>query len=147
MLDSLKKQDNIVYDLVMKEINRQKHGLCMIPSENYASVAVLEAMGTPLSNKYAEGYPHKRYYTGNQFIDEIEDMAIERAKNLFKAEHANVQPNAGSGANLAVYMATLKPGDKVMGLKLDQGGHLTHGHKVNVSGILYNFVQYGVRQD
>src|SRR3989344_9560421 len=125
---NLKRSDPEVTAVLKKEIARQQNSLAMIPSENYASLSVLEAMGTVLSNKYAEGYPHKRYYTGNQFIDEIEDMAIERAKNLFKAEHANVQPNAGSGANLAVYMATLKPGDKVMGLKLDQGGHLTHGH-------------------
>lgn len=147
MYKNLKKEDLEITNMIEKEIERQQNGLVMIPSENYASVAVLEAMGTPLSNKYAEGYPHKRYYTGNQFIDEIEDIAISRAKKLFHADHANVQPNAGSGANLAVYMATLKPGDKVMGLKLDQGGHLTHGHKVNVSGILYNFVQYGVRKD
>ena len=119
----------------------------MIPSENHASVAVLEAMGTVLSNKYSEGYPHKRYYTGNQYIDQIEDLAIDRAKKLFNAEHANVQPNAGSLANLAIYLAMLKPGDKVMGMKLDQGGHLTHGHPVNLSGQLYNFVQYGVRKD
>lgn len=143
----LQKEDSEVFSFIQKEILRQKNGLVMIPSENYASLAVLEAMGTPLSNKYAEGYPHKRYYTGNQFIDEIEEIAISRAKKLFGVEHANVQPNAGAGANLAVYMATLKPGDKVMGLKLDQGGHLTHGHKVNASGILYNFVQYGVRKD
>lgn len=140
-------QDPEVAKIIGKETMRQKNGLVMIPSENYASMAVLEAMGTPLSNKYAEGYPHKRYYTGNQFIDEMEDLAIGRVKKLFGAEHANVQPNAGSGANLAVYMAMLKPGDTVLGLKLDQGGHLTHGHKVNVSGILYNFVQYGVRKD
>lgn len=119
----------------------------MIPSENHASVAVLEAMATLLSNKYSEGYPGKRYYTGNQYIDQIENLAIERAKKLFNAEHANVQPNAGSPANIAIYLATLKPGDKVMGMKLDQGGHLTHGHPVNLSGQLYNFVQYGVRQD
>lgn len=119
----------------------------MIPSENYASVAVLEAMGTVLSNKYAEGYPFKRYYTGNQFIDQIEQLAIDRAKKLFGAEHANVQPNAGSPANLAIYLSALKPGDTVMGLKLDQGGHLTHGHPVNLSGQLYKFVQYGVQKD
>ncbi|KKQ55846.1 MAG: Serine hydroxymethyltransferase [Parcubacteria group bacterium GW2011_GWA2_38_13] len=147
MFKNLKKEDLEITNIIQKEIERQQNGLVMIPSENYASKAVLEAMGTPLSNKYAEGYPHKRYYTGNQFIDEIEDIAIDRAKKLFSAEHANVQPNAGSGANLAVYMATLKPGDTIMGLKLDQGGHLTHGHKVNVSGILYNFIQYGVSKD
>lgn len=144
---SLISYDPEVASIIGKELRRQKEGLAMIPSENYASLAVLEAMGTVLQNKYAEGYPGKRYYTGNQFIDEIENLAIERAKKLFGVEHANVQPNAGSGANLAVYMATLKPGDKVMGMKLDQGGHLTHGHPVNISGRLFSFVQYGVRKD
>ena len=145
--EKLPEQDPEIAELIKKEINRQRDGLAMIPSENYASVAVLEAMATVLSNKYAEGYPRKRYYTGNQYIDEIEQLAIYRAKKLFGAEHANVQPNAGSPANIAIYLATLKPGDKVMGMKLDQGGHLTHGHPVNLSGQLYNFVQYGVRQD
>ena len=147
MLDSLKKMDKVVYELVMQEVNRQKNGLCMIPSENHASVAVLEAMGTPLSNKYAEGYPGKRYYTGNQFIDQIENLAIERAKKLFKAEHANVQPNAGSTANQAVYFAMLNVGDKAMGMDLSHGGHLTHGSPVNFSGKLYNMVHYGVEKD
>ena len=145
--EELPQQDPEITDLIKKEINRQKDGLVMIPSENHASVAVLEAMATVLSNKYAEGYPGKRYYTGNQYIDQVENLAIDRAKKLFKAEYANVQPNAGSPANIAIYLATLKPGDKVMGMKLDQGGHLTHGHPVNLSGQLYNFVQYGVRQD
>src|SRR3989338_3857185 len=143
---SLKKQDPEIAELIQKEIDRQKNGLVMIPSENHCSVAVLEAMGTVLSNKYAEGYPGKRYYTGNEFIDQVEQLAIDRAKKLFTAEHANVQPNAGSPANIAIYLATLKPGDKVMGMKLDQGGHLTHGHPVNLSGQLYNFVQYGVNK-
>lgn len=143
----LENSDWQVSDIIKKEIKRQQSSLAMIPSENYASLAVLEAMGTVLSNKYAEGYPHKRYYTGNEFIDEIEDLAIKRAKKLFNAEHINVQPNAGSGANLAIYLATLKPQDTVMGLKLDQGGHLTHGHPVNISGQLYRFIQYGVRKD
>jgi len=145
--EELPRQDPQITDLIKKEIGRQKDGLVMIPSENHASVAVLEAMATVLSNKYAEGYPGKRYYTGNQYIDQVENLAIDRAKKLFNAEHANVQPNAGSPANIAIYLATLKPGDKVMGMKLDQGGHLTHGHPVNLSGQLYNFVQYGVRQD
>ncbi|MAF13603.1 MAG: serine hydroxymethyltransferase [Parcubacteria group bacterium] len=145
--EQLPQQDPEITDLVRQEIKRQQDGLVMIPSENHASVAVLEAMATVLSNKYAEGYPHKRYYTGNQYVDQVEQLAIDRAKALFKADHANVQPNAGSGANIAIYLATLKPGDKVMGMKLDQGGHLTHGHPVNLSGQLYNFVQYGVRQD
>ncbi len=145
--DQLRNQDPQVADLINSEIGRQQNGLVMIPSENHASVPVLEAMGTVLSNKYAEGYPGKRYYTGNQFVDQIEQLAIDRAKKLFNAEHANVQPNAGSPANIAIYLATLKPGDKVMGMKLDMGGHLTHGHPVNLSGQLYNFVQYGVRKD
>jgi len=145
--EKLSKQDPAIAELIRKEIDRQKDGLVMIPSENHASVAVLEAMGTVLSNKYSEGYPGKRYYTGNQFIDQVENLAIDRAKELFGAEHANVQPNAGSGANLAIYLATLKPGDKVMGMKLDQGGHLTHGHPVNFSGQLYNFAQYGVAKE
>ncbi|MBU0627662.1 MAG: serine hydroxymethyltransferase [Nanoarchaeota archaeon] len=147
MLESLKKQDSVVYNLVKSEINRQKNGLCMIPSENHASVAVLEAMGTPLSNKYSEGYPGKRYYTGNQFIDQIENLAIERAKKLFKADHANVQPNAGSTANQAVYFAMLNVGDKAMGMDLSHGGHLTHGSPVNFSGKLYNMIHYGVEKD
>ncbi|HLC89462.1 MAG TPA: serine hydroxymethyltransferase [Patescibacteria group bacterium] len=144
---ALANKDPEIAGLIRQEINRQKNGLVMIPSENYCSTAVLEAMGTVLSNKYAEGYPGKRYYTGNEFIDQIEQIAVDRAKKLFTAEHANVQPNAGSPANLAIYLALLKPGDKVMGMKLDQGGHLTHGHPVNLSGQLYNFVQYGVRKD
>ena len=144
---NLKRSDPEVTAVLKKEIARQQNSLAMIPSENYASLSVLEAMGTVLSNKYAEGYPHKRYYTGNQFIDEIEDLAIERGKKLFGCDHINVQPNAGSGANLAVYLGLLKPGDTVLGMKLDQGGHLTHGHPVNVSGQLYHFVQYGVRKD
>jgi glycine hydroxymethyltransferase len=142
----LQNQDPEVANAIQNEIKRQQNGLVMIPSENYASEAVLLAMGTPLSNKYAEGYPGKRYYTGNEFIDIVENLAIDRAKQLFGAEHANVQPNAGAGANMAIYLALLKPGDKVMGLKLDQGGHLTHGHPVNFSGQWYNFVRYGVNQ-
>jgi len=140
----LSNQDPEIASAIQNEIKRQQDGLVMIPSENYASEAVLAAMGTPLSNKYAEGYPGKRYYTGNEFIDIVENLAISRAKELFKAEHANVQPNAGAGANLAIYLGLLKPGDKVMGLKLDQGGHLTHGHPVNFSGQIYNFVRYEV---
>jgi len=143
---SLSSQDSEVAEAIQNEIKRQQEGLVMIPSENYASEAVLAAMGTPLSNKYSEGYPGKRYYTGNEFIDVIENLAISRAKKLFNAEHANVQPNAGAGANLAIYFALLKPGDKVMGLKLDQGGHLSHGHPVNFSGQWYNFIRYGVNQ-
>lgn len=146
-MKNLQQQDPEIYNLIGQEISRQRDGLIMIPSENYASEAVLEAMGTPLSNKYAEGYPGKRYYTGNQYIDEIENLAIERAKKLFGAEHVNVQPNAGSPANFEAYYATLEPGDKILALDLSHGGHLTHGGKANFSSKLYNFVYYGVDKE
>jgi len=143
-MKKLLKIDPKIYNLIKKEIARQKQGLTLIPSENYASAAVLKAMGTPLSNKYSEGYPYKRYYGGNEFIDEIETIAIERAKKLFKAEHANVQPHAGSQANAAVYLAILNYGDRILGIDLSAGGHLTHGSPVNFSGKLYKFAHYGV---
>jgi len=143
----LSQADPEISKLIEKEIKRQSEEMELIASENYVSKAVLEALGTPLTNKYSEGYPGKRYYGGNQVIDEIETVAIERAKKLFSAEHVNVQPLSGSPANAAVYFAFLKPGDKVMGLKLDHGGHLSHGHPVNFSGMLYNFVQYGVSNE
>jgi len=136
--------DNQIRELIQREIARQREGLSLIPSENYASEEVLRAMGTPLSNKYSEGYPGKRYYSGNEVIDEIENLAVERAKKLFSAEHANVQPHSGSQANAAVYLALLKPGDKVLGFDLAAGGHLTHGSPVNFSGLTYNFSHYGV---
>lgn len=134
-------------EAINREIKRQDEELEMIASENYVSQAVLEAMGTVLTNKYSEGYPGKRYYGGNQIIDDVETIAINRAKELFKAEHVNVQPLSGSPANAAVYFAFLKPGDKVLGLRLDHGGHLSHGHPVNFSGMLYNFVQYEVNPE
>lgn len=140
----LKNQDPKLFSLIEKEAKRQEEELELIASENYASPAVLEALATPLANKYSEGYPGVRYYGGNEVIDEVELLAIERAKKLFSAEHVNVQPLSGSPANAAVYMAFLKPGDKVLGLRLDHGGHLSHGHKVNFSGQLYDFVQYEV---
>jgi glycine hydroxymethyltransferase len=143
----IKQQDPEVYAILQKELKRQQEGLMMIPSENYASEAVLEAMATVLNNKYAEGYPRKRYYTGNQFIDEIEQLAIDRAKQLFGAEHVNVQPHSGSSANMECYAAVLEPGDTVLGMRLDQGGHLTHGSPVNFSGKTYRFISYGVRRD
>ncbi len=146
-LDSLKKTDPALHKLVLLEKKRQMEGIELIPSENIVSQGVLEAMGTVLTNKYSEGYPHKRYYGGNEFIDQTEELAIERCKKLFSAEHANVQPLSGSPANMAAYMAFLQPGDKVFGMKLTEGGHLTHGHKVNFSGKLYNFVQYGVDKE
>jgi len=143
----LSKNDPKIYNLIKKEIQRQKDGLVLIASENYASPAVLSAMATPLSNKYSEGYPKKRYYSGNEFIDEIEQIAIDRAKKLFKAEHANVQPHSGSQANAAVYLALLNYGDKVLGIDLSAGGHLTHGSPVNFSGKLYNFSYYKVNPE
>jgi len=141
--DHLQQQDPAVWEIIEKEEKRQNEELELIASENYVSPAVLEAMATVLTNKYSEGYAGKRYYGGNYNIDDIENLAIERAKQLFQAEHVNVQPLSGSPANAAVYMAFLNPGDKVLGLKLDHGGHLSHGHSVNFSGRLYNFVQYG----
>ena len=144
---NLKDKDSKTYDLIKKEISRQRNGLTLIPSENYASLAVLSAMATPLSNKYSEGYSGKRYYSGNEFIDEIETEAIERAKNIFKAEYANVQPHSGSQANGAAYFALLKPGDKVLALDLSSGGHLSHGAKINFSGRTYNFFHYGVDKE
>ncbi|MBA3047909.1 serine hydroxymethyltransferase [Patescibacteria group bacterium] len=141
---NLSKQDPEIMDAVNRETQRQSEEMELIASENYVSRAVLETMATVLTNKYSEGYPGKRYYGGNQVIDDVETIAIERAKKLFNAEHVNVQPLSGSPANAAVYMAFLKPGDKVLGLKLDHGGHLSHGHPINFSGMLYNFVQYEV---
>ncbi len=141
---NLSAQDPEIIKAVRQEIKRQSEEMELIASENYVSKAVLEAMATVLTNKYSEGYPGHRYYGGNQIIDDVETIAIERAKKLFKAGHVNVQPLSGSPANAAVYMAFLQPGDKVLGLKLDHGGHLSHGHPVNFSGILYNFVQYEV---
>ncbi len=144
---TLKEQDAAIAALIEKEKTRQKEGLELIASENYVSNAVLEAMGSVLTNKYSEGYPGKRYYGGNMVIDEVESLAIERARQLFGAEHVNVQPLSGSPANLAVYMALLNPGDKVLGFSLDQGGHLSHGHPLNFSGKLYTIIPYTVRKD
>ena len=136
--------DDEVFALIDRELERQNTTIQLIASENFTSPAVLRATGSVLTNKYSEGYPAKRYYGGNEVIDEIEDIARERAKELFGAPHANVQPHAGANANMAVYLALLQPGDKVLGLRLDQGGHLTHGSPVNASGKLYDFVSYGV---
>jgi glycine hydroxymethyltransferase len=145
--ENLKKSDPEVKRIMDAEAERQKEELELIASENYVSKAVLEAMGSIFTNKYSEGYPGHRYYGGNQIVDDVENLAIRRAKKLFGAEHINVQPLSGSPANAAVYFAFLKPGDKVMGLKLDHGGHLSHGHPVNFSGMLYNFVQYEVDKE
>jgi len=136
--------DDELFGLIDREVERQNTTLQLIASENFASPAVLRATGSVLTNKYSEGYPTKRYYGGNEVIDQVEDLARERAKELFGAEHANVQPHSGASANMAVYMALLDPGDTVLGLRLDQGGHLTHGSPVNASGKLYRFVSYGV---
>lgn len=144
---TLKQEDPEIYSLIQEEAERQEFGIELIASENYTSKAVMEAMGSVLTNKYSEGYVGKRYYGGNQVIDKIEQLAIDRCKELFGCEHVNIQPLSGSPANAAVYLAVLKPGDKVLGLKLDHGGHLSHGHPVNFSGILYNFVQYEVEKE
>ncbi len=143
----LATQDPEIFALIQKETGRQQEGLEMIPSENHTSGAVLEALGSRLTDKYSEGYPGMRYYGGCQFVDQIEDLARERAKKLFGSSHANVQPYSGSPANLAVYFALLNAGETAMGLKLTHGGHMTHGLKVNFSGTLYNNVQYGVKAD
>ncbi|MCU1454260.1 MAG: glycine/serine hydroxymethyltransferase [Acidimicrobiales bacterium] len=137
-------RDTETFALIEREVERQNSTLQLIASENFASPEVLAATGTVLTNKYSEGYPGKRYYGGNELIDEVEDLARERATALFGAEHANVQPHSGANANMAVYLGLLQPGDTVLGLRLDQGGHLTHGSPVNASGILYRFVSYGV---
>lgn len=144
LMKNLKKTDPKIYAIIKREEKRQKEGIELIASENYVSKAVLETMSTVLTNKYSEGYPGRRYYGGNEVIDQAESLAIERAKKLFGAEHVNVQPLSGSPANLAVYMAFLKPGDKVLGLSLDQGGHLSHGHPLNFSGLLYTIIPYFV---
>ena len=141
------KRDDIIFDIIEKEHQRQLKGIELIASENFASEAVMEAMGSYLTNKYAEGYPSKRYYGGCQVVDEVEELARERAKKLFGAEHANVQPHSGSQANMAVYFTILQPGDTVLGMNLSHGGHLTHGSAVNFSGRLYNFVSYGVNKE
>lgn len=145
--DVIAKNDPEVAKLVEKELRRQQHHLELIASENMVSESVMEAVGSHLTNKYAEGYPGKRYYGGCQFVDEVETLAIERAKELFGAEHANVQPHSGAQANAAVYLAFLKPGDKILGLDLSHGGHLTHGAKVNSSGKLYESHFYGLNPE
>lgn len=146
-MNFLEAQDPDVWTAIKAEIHRQQDGLEMIASENYTSPAVMQAVGSVLTNKYAEGYPGKRYYGGCEYVDVIEDLARDRAKKLFGAEFANVQPHAGSQANMAVYLSVLQPGDTVLGLDLAHGGHLTHGMKLNISGRLYKFLSYGVTKD
>ncbi len=143
----LAEVDPEIADLLRDEARRQATGLELIPSENLVSEAVLEAMGSIFTNKYAEGYPGKRYYGGCEYVDKVEQLAIDRAKELFGAEHANVQAHSGTPANISVYMAALQPGDTVLGMNLAHGGHLTHGHPLNFSGRMYKFVAYGVRKD
>ena len=138
------KQDPELYKWIVEEQERQEYGLEMIASENYTSRAVMEVQGSLLTNKYAEGYPGKRYYGGCEFVDQIEQLAIDRAKKLFGSEHANVQPHSGSQANMAVYLASVKPGEKIMGMDLSHGGHLTHGSPVNFSGLLFEATSYGL---
>ena len=140
------ERDRELFSILERELERQNTTVQLIASENFTSPAVLEATGSVLTNKYSEGYPGKRYYGGNEIIDEVEELARERARTLFNADHANVQPHAGANANMAVYLALLDPGDTVLGMKLDQGGHLTHGSPVNASGKLYRFVAYGVTE-
>ncbi len=146
-MNHIQQQDPDLWAAIDSEIDRQRNGLEMITSENYTSPAVMQAMGSVLTNKYAEGYPGRRYYGGCEFVDVVEDLARNRARELFGADRANVQPHSGAQANTAVYMSALEPGDTVLGLDLAHGGHLTHGMKLNVSGKLYNFVSYGVRPD
>lgn len=145
--DNLRKQDPLIWAHMQNELERQQNTIELIASENIVSNAVMEAMGSVLTNKYAEGYPSKRYYGGCENIDQIEQIAIDRAKELFNAEHANVQPHSGAQANMAVYQALLQPDDTVLGMSLENGGHLTHGSPVNQSGKMYNFIPYGVNEN
>jgi len=147
MFENLRKTDPEVFEAIYKELRREREGLELIASENFTSDAVMEAMGNVMTNKYAEGYPGARYYGGCEFVDIAERLAIERAKKLFGAEHANVQPHSGVQANMAVYFATLKPGDTILSMKLSHGGHLSHGHKVSFSGKIYNVVHYTVNKE
>lgn len=147
MKNFIEQKDPAVWRAIADEMERQQDGLELIASENYTSPAVMQAAGSVLTNKYAEGYPGKRYYGGCQFVDVVEQLAIDRAKELFGAEFANVQPHSGSQANTAIYLTALEPGDTVLGLNLAHGGHLTHGMSLNISGMLYNFVPYGVTRD
>ncbi len=146
-MENLKKNDFKIAEAINLELNRQRSKIELIASENFVSKAVLETLGTVLTNKYAEGYPGKRYYGGCEFVDIVEDIARDRAKEIFNAEHANVQPHSGAQANMAVYFSVLKPGETVLGMDLSHGGHLTHGSSVNFSGVLYNFISYQVDKE
>jgi glycine hydroxymethyltransferase len=147
MLDHLRQQDPAIAEFISKELDRQRHNIELIPSENFVSPAVLEALGSICTNKYSEGYPGKRYYGGNEWIDQIEQLAIDRAKQIFGAEHVNVQPLSGAPANLAAYTALLQPGDTILGMDLSHGGHLTHGHPVTFMSKVYNFIRYKTKAD
>src|SRR6476660_5071797 len=144
---SFMQRDTLVFDIINKELNRQREGIELIASENFTSLQVIEAMGTVLTNKYAEGYPGRRYYGGCEFVDEAEQLAIDRLKRIFNCEYANVQPHSGAQANAALMLAILQPGDKILVLDLSMGGHLTHGSPVNFSGKLYHPVFYGVKKE
>src|SRR3954451_7448451 len=146
-MNILQQQDPDIYAAIVAEEHRQQEGLEMIASENYTSVAVMEATGSVLTNKYAEGYPGRRYYGGCEYVDVVENLARDRAKKLFNAEYVNVQPHSGSQANQAAYASVVQPGDTVLGMNLAHGGHLTHGHHLNFSGKTYKIVPYGVRQE
>ena len=141
------KEDTLVFEAIEKEAQRQKHGIELIASENFVSPAVLRAQGSILTNKYAEGYPNRRYYGGCEYVDVIEQLAIDRVKELFGAEYANVQPHSGSQANMAAYRALVSKGDKILGMDLSHGGHLTHGMGVNFSGQDYDFIAYGLNPE
>ena len=141
------KRDNKIFDLIEEEKNRQTHGIELIASENFVSDQVMEAMGSVLTNKYAEGFPNKRYYGGCEVVDKVEQLAIDRVKELFGVEYANVQPHSGSQANAAVFLAVLNPGDKILGFNLAHGGHLTHGSPVNFSGKIYKTSFYSVKEE
>ena len=141
------QRDQLVFDIIQKELERQRHGIELIASENFTSLQVMQAMGNVMTNKYAEGYPGRRYYGGCEFVDETEQLAIDRIKQVFNCEYANVQPHSGAQANAAVLLAILKPGDKILGLDLSMGGHLTHGSPVNFSGKLYQAFFYGVKKE
>src|SRR5579872_7584535 len=143
-MDALANSDPAAFEIVRREARRQSDDIVLIASENHCSPAVLEATGSILTNKYAEGYPHKRYYGGCEYVDKAEELAIERLKQLFGAAYANVQPHSGSQANAAAYLSLIEPGDTILGMALNEGGHLTHGAKVNFSGRLFNAVQYGL---
>src|ERR1700693_5015614 len=146
-MSALLKKDPEIYKAIVQETQRQDGNIELIASENFTSLAVMEAVGSALTNKYAEGYPEKRWYGGCEFVDVAETLAIERAKKLFGAEHANVQPHSGTQANITMYLSVLKPGDTVMGLNLAHGGHLSHGHPLNFSGKFFKIVPINVRQD